>query len=272
MSQKLEANNGKKSKKLKNKKYEKELRKLQAKLCHLQEWVKHKGLRVIIVFEGRDAAGKGGTIRAITERVSPRVFRVVALPAPSDREKSQMYVQRYIAHSPAAGEIVIFDRSWYNRAGVEYVMGFCPKEDHARFLEICPKIEKYILDEGIQLIKIWLEVSDQEQKRRFEARINDPLRQWKLSPMDLASRSKWFEYSRARDLMFKATDTKWAPWHIVRSEDKKRARLNCIAHILTLIPYKTVPRQKAKLPERSMKGAYDDRASLKGRKFITERY
>ena len=183
-----------------------------------------------------------------------------------------MYVQRYIAHSPAAGEIVIFDRSWYNRAGVEYVMGFCPKEDHARFLEICPKIEKYILDEGIQLIKIWLEVSDQEQKRRFEARINDPLRQWKLSPMDLASRSKWFEYSRARDLMFKATDTKWAPWHIVRSEDKKRARLNCIAHILTLIPYKTVPRQKAKLPERSMKGAYDDRASLKGRKFITERY
>jgi len=167
---------------------------------------------------------------------------------------------------------VIFDRSWYNRAGVEYVMGFCTKEDHARFLEICPKIEKFIVDEGVQLIKIWLEVSDQEQKRRFHARVNDPLRQWKLSPMDLASRSKWFEYSRARDLMFKATDTKWAPWHIVRSEDKKRARLNCIAHLLTLIPYKKVPRQKAELPKRSMKGAYDDRASLKGRKFITERY
>ena len=257
---------------MKNKKYEKELRKLQARLCQLQEWVKHKGLRVMIVFEGRDAAGKGGTIRAITERVSPRVFRVVALPAPSNREKSQMYAQRYMAHAPAAGEIVIFDRSWYNRAGVEYVMGFCTKEDHARFLEICPKVEKYIVDEGIQLIKIWLEVSDKEQKRRFKARINDPLRQWKLSPMDLPSRSKWFEYSRARDLMLKATDTKWAPWHIVRSEDKKRARLNCIAHLLNLIPYKKVPRQKTKLPERSMKGAYDDRASLKGRKFITERY
>ena len=269
MSQKFESNNGKK---LKRKKYEKELRKLQARLCQLQEWVKYKGLRIIIVFEGRDAAGKGGTIRAITERVSPRVFRVVALPAPSNREKSQMYVQRYITHSPAAGEIVIFDRSWYNRAGVEYVMGFCMKEDHARFLEICPKIEKYIVDEGIQLIKVWLEVSDKEQKRRFEARINDPLRQWKLSPMDLASRNKWFDYSRARDLMFKATDTKWAPWHIVRSENKKRARLNCIAHLLQLIPYKKVPPHNAKLPERSMKGAYDDHASLKGRKFITESY
>jgi polyphosphate kinase 2 (PPK2 family) len=183
-----------------------------------------------------------------------------------------MYVQRYIAHAPAAGEIVIFDRSWYNRAGVEYVMGFCTKVDHARFLEICPKIEKYIVDEGIQLIKIWLEVSDKEQKRRFKARINDPLRQWKLSPMDLTSRSKWFEYSRARDRMLKATDTKWAPWHIVRSEDKKRARLNCIAHVLSLITHKKVPRQKAKLPKRSMKGAYDDCASLNGRKFITERY
>ena len=253
-------------------KYEKELRKLQTQLCHLQAWVKHKRLRVIIVFEGRDAAGKGGVIRAITERVSPRVFRVVALPAPSDREKSQLYLQRYITHSPAAGEIVIFDRSWYNRAGVEYVMGFCTKEEHARFLEICPQIEKYILDEGIQLIKIWLEVSDREQKRRFAARINDPLRQWKLSPTDLASRSKWFEYSRARDLMLKATDTRRAPWHILRSDDKKRARLNCIAHLLTLIPHKKLPRQKIKLPERSMKGAYDDRASLRGRKFIPEKY
>ena len=253
-------------------KYEKELRKLQTQLCHLQAWVKHKRLRVIIVFEGRDAAGKGGVIRAITERVSPRVFRVVALPAPSDREKSQLYLQRYITHSPAAGEIVIFDRSWYNRAGVEYVMGFCTKEEHARFLRICPEVEHYIVDEGIQLIKIWLEVSDREQKRRFAARINDPLRQWKLSPTDLASRSKWFEYSRARDLMLKATDSKWARWHILRSEDKRRARLNCIAHLLTVIAYKKLPRQKVKLPERSMKGAYDDRASLRGRKFVPEQY
>lgn len=253
-------------------KYEKQLRKLQTQLCHLQAWVKHKGLRVVIVFEGRDAAGKGGVIRAITERVSPRVFRVVALPAPSDREKSQLYLQRYITHSPAAGEIVIFDRSWYNRAGVEYVMGFCTKEEHARFLRICSEVEHYIVDEGIQLIKIWLEVSDREQKRRFVARINDPLRQWKLSPTDLASRSKWFEYSRARDLMLKATDSKWARWHILRSEDKRRARLNCIAHLLTLIPYKKLPRQKVKLPERSMKGAYDDRASLRGRKFVPEQY
>ena len=253
-------------------KYEKELRKLQTQLCHLQAWVKHKGLRVIIVFEGRDAAGKGGVIRAITERVSPRVFRVVALPAPSDREKSQLYLQRYITHSPAAGEIVIFDRSWYNRAGVEYVMGFCTKEEHARFLRICPEVEHFIVDEGIQLIKIWLEVSDREQKRRFAARINDPLRQWKLSPTDLASRSKWFEYARARDLRLKATDTRWARWHILPSDDKKRARLNCIAHLLTLIPYKKLPRQKIKLPERSMKGAYDDRASLRGRKFVPDKY
>jgi polyphosphate kinase 2 len=258
--------------KLKRKQYEKELRRLQAELCALQDWVKQKGLRVIVVFEGRDGAGKGGTIRAITERVSPRVFRVVALPAPTDREKTQMYMQRYMAHFPAAGEIVIFDRSWYNRAGVEYVMGFCSKEQHQNFLEICPKFERYIVDAGIILLKYWLEVGQDEQQRRFEARRSDPLRQWKLSPMDLASRSKWFEYSRARDLMFKATDTKWAPWHIVRSEDKKRARLNCIAHLLNLIPYKKVPRLKAKLPGRSMKGAYDDRASLKGRKFITERY
>jgi polyphosphate kinase 2 len=258
--------------KLKSKKYEQELRKLQAQLCHLQDWVKQKGLRVIVVFEGRDAAGKGGTIRALTERVSPRVFRLVALPAPSDREKSQMYIQRYMQHFPAAGEIVIFDRSWYNRAGVEYVMGFCTKEQHQRFLELCPEIERYIVDGGIQLIKIWLEVSDKEQKRRFEARIDDPVRQWKLSPMDLPSRSKWFEYSRARDLMLKATDTKWAPWHILRSDDKKRARLNCLAHILNLIPYKKVPREKVKLPKRSMKGAYDDEAPLKGRKFVAEKY
>jgi polyphosphate kinase 2 len=258
--------------KMKAKKYEKELRKLQARLCHLQDWVKQKGLRVIIVFEGRDAAGKGGTIRTLTERVSPRVFRTIALPAPSDREKSQMYFQRYMQHFPAAGEIVIFDRSWYNRAGVEYVMGFCTKEQHARFLDRCPEIEKYIVDGGIQLIKIWLESSDKEQKRRFEARMEDPVRQWKLSPMDLPSRSKWFEYSRARDLMLKATDSKHAPWYILRSDDKKRARLNCLAHILKLIPHKKVPREKVKLPKRSMKGAYDDEAPLKKRKFVPEKY
>jgi polyphosphate kinase 2 len=258
--------------KLGSKEYMKELGKLQGELCHLQEWVKHKGLRVIIIFEGRDAAGKGGTIRALTERVSPRVFRTVALPAPSDRDKSQMYLQRYMAHFPAAGEIVIFDRSWYNRAGVEYVMGFCSKEQHARFLKLAPEIEKYIVDGGIQLIKIWLDSSDKEQKRRFEARIDDPLRQWKLSPMDLPSRTKWFEYSRARDMMLDATDTKHAPWHILRSDDKKRARLNCIDHILGLIPYKKLPRTKVKLPERSMKGAYDDVASLQGRKFVPEKY
>ena len=257
---------------MKAKKYEKELRKLQGELCQLQEWVKHKGLRVIIVFEGRDAAGKGGTIKAITERVSPRVFRLVALPAPSDREKTQMHLQRYMQHFPAAGEVVIFDRSWYNRAGVECVMGFCTKEQHRRFLELCPEIEKYIVNGGIKLIKVWLEVSDKEQKRRFEARLEDPLRQWKLSPMDLPSRSKWFEYSRARDLMLNATDTKWAPWYILRSDDKKRARLNCIHHILKLIPYKKVPREKVKLPKRSMKHAYDDQATLKGRKFVPEKY
>jgi len=258
--------------KLKGKKYLKELRKLQAELCQLQDWVKHKGLRVIIIFEGRDGAGKGGTIRAITERVSPRVFRVVALPAPSDREKTQMYLQRYMAHFPAAGEVVIFDRSWYNRAGVEYVMGFCNKEQHQLFLERCPEIEKYIVDAGVILIKFWLEVSDKEQKRRFEARIVDPIRQWKLSPMDLPSRTKWFEYSRARDLMLKATDTKWAPWRVLRSDDKKRARLNCIHHLLKIIPYKKLPREKIELPDRSTKGAYDDQASLKSRKFVPEKY
>lgn len=258
--------------KLKGKEYVEELRSLQAELCKLQDWVKQEGPRVIIVFEGRDAAGKGGTIRAITERVSPRIFRVVALPAPSDREKTQMHFQRYMPHFPAAGEIVIFDRSWYNRAGVEYVMGFCTKEQHQRFLELCPEMEKYIVEGGIQLIKIWLEVSDEEQKRRFEARIADPLRQWKLSPMDLPSRSRWYDYSRARDLMLEATDTQHAPWYVLRSDNKRRARLNCIAHLLSLIPYKELPRAKVKLPERSRKGAYDDQVSLKGRKFVPEKY
>ena len=227
--------------KMKRKEYEAEMRKLQIELCKLQDWVKLKGSRVILVFEGRDGAGKGGTIKAITERVSPRVFRVVALPAPSDREKTQMYMQRYMAHFPAAGEIVIFDRSWYNRAGVEHVMGFCSKEQHHRFLERCPVIENYITSSGVILLKFWLEVSQQEQERRFKARVDDPVRQWKLSPMDLPSRSRWYDYSRARDTMIEATDTEIAPWYIVQADDKKRARLNCIAHLLSLIPYSVCP-------------------------------
>jgi polyphosphate kinase 2 len=254
------------------KQYESELRRLQAELCKLQDWVKYRGLRIIVVFEGRDAAGKGGTIRALTERVSPRVFRVVALPAPSDREKSQMYIQRYIQTFPAAGEIVIFDRSWYNRAGVEYVMGFCGKEEHRRFLELCPLMEKYIVDGGTILIKYWLEVGQKEQERRFESRIKDPVRQWKLSPMDLESYGRWYEYSKARDLMMKATDTKYAPWFIVRSDDKKTARLNCISHLLSLIPYRKTPRDKVKLPPRKAHGQYDDQAPLKGKHFVPERY
>jgi polyphosphate kinase len=258
--------------KLKRKPYETQLRRLQAELCALQAWVKVKGLRIIIVFEGRDGAGKGGTIKAITERVSPRVFRVVALPAPSDREKSQMYVQRYMQYFPAAGEIVIFDRSWYNRAGVEYVMGFCTREEHRRFLELCPIVEQIVTDGGIQIIKYWLEVSNDEQKRRFEARMNDPLRQWKLSPVDLPSRSRWYDYSHARDMMLEATDTPFAPWYILRSDDKKRARLNCISHLLSLIPYQKIPREKVTLPTPSKKDAYDDQATLEGRNFVPEHY
>jgi polyphosphate kinase len=257
---------------LKRKQYEKELRRLQAELCKLQYWVKYKNLRAIVVFEGRDAAGKGGTIRAITERVSPRVFRLVALPTPSDREKSQMYVQRYMQFFPAQGEITIFDRSWYNRAGVERVMQFCSNDQYERFLELCPVFEKHIVDSGIILLKYWLEVGKKEQQRRFEARIKDPLRQWKLSPMDLESFRKWYDYSRARDRMLAATDTKFAPWHLVRSDDKRRARLNCISHFLKAIPYKNAPRQKVKLPKRSDKHKYDDQASLKGRRFVVERY
>jgi polyphosphate kinase len=255
---------------MKRKEYEKSLRKLQVELCALQDWVKHQGLRVVLIFEGRDAAGKGGTIKAITERVSPRVFRAVALPAPSDREKAEVYFQRYLSHFPTAGEIVIFDRSWYNRAGVESVMGFCTPAQHRQFLKVCPEFELFIVDDGILLIKYWLEVGDREQKRRFEARISDPLRQWKLSPTDLCSRTKWFEYSRARDIMFKATNTKYAPWYIIRSDDKRRARLNCISHLLEMIPYKKVPREKAKLPDRSMSDAYDDLATLEGVRFVPE--
>jgi polyphosphate kinase 2 len=255
---------------MKRKAYEKALRELQVELCMLQDWVKHNGLRVVVIFEGRDAAGKGGTIKAITERVSPRVFRVVALPAPSDREKSQLYFQRYLSHFPTAGEIVIFDRSWYNRAGVEYVMGFCTEAQHRRFLQVCPEFELYVVDDGIVLIKYWLEVGDEEQRRRFEARIDDPLRQWKLSPTDLCSRSRWFEYSRARDTMFEATNTKYAPWYVIRSDDKRRARLNCIRHLLGQIPYNKLPQEKVKLPERSTEGAYDDMASLVGLQFVAE--
>jgi polyphosphate kinase 2 len=263
---------GKEKSRLKRKEYEKELRRLQAELCKLQDWVKYKGIRAMVVFEGRDAAGKGGTIRAITERVSPRIFRLVALPAPSDREKTQMYLQRYMRHFPAAGEIVIWDRSWYNRAGVEYVMGFCTKEEHRKFLELCPEVEKIIVDNGIILIKYWMEVGQKEQERRFEARIKDPLRQWKLSPMDLESFRLWYEYSRARDKMLAATDTKHAPWHLVRTDDKRKARLNCISHLLSMIPYGKVPREKVKLPKRKSKDAYDDQAPLKSRHFIKEKY
>jgi polyphosphate kinase 2 len=257
---------------MKRKVYEKELAKLQVQLCHLQEWVKAKKLRVIVLFEGRDAAGKGGTIKAITEKVSPRVFRVVALPAPSDREGTQLFLQRYMQHFPAAGEIVIFDRSWYNRAGVEFVMEFCTPAEHKRFLSLCPQMEKYIIDGGIILIKLWLEVGMDEQERRFEARINDPLRHWKLSPMDLESYRRWYDYSRARDLMFKATSSKHAPWYVIRSDDKRRARLNCIVHLLKLIPYKRMQKDKVKLPERSDKGRYNDQAGLRRITFVAERY
>ena len=258
--------------KMKRKVYESELEKLQVRLCKLQDWVKEKGLRVVIVFEGRDAAGKGGTIKALTEKVSPRVFRVAALPAPSDREKTQIYMQRYMERFPAAGEIVIFDRSWYNRAGVEYVMGFCSEEEHKRFLELCPPVEKFMVDGGIILIKIWLEVGQDEQERRFKARIEDPLRQWKLSPMDIKSYDRWYDYSRARDMMLEMTDSKDAPWFIVRSDDKRRGRLNCISHILSQIPAKKVTRPKVKLPKRSGKRRYDDQSTLKGKNFVPERY
>jgi len=257
---------------MKRKEYETALRKLQVELAALQDWVKKKGLRVVVVFEGRDAAGKGGTIKAITERVSPRVFRVVALPMPSDREKTQIYFQRFLAHFPAAGEIVIFDRSWYNRAGVEYVMGFCTPDEHRRFLRVCPEFELFVVDDGILLIKYWLEVGEQEQRRRFEARIEDSLRQWKLSPTDLCSRSRWFGYSRARDIMLEATDTRFAPWYIVPSDDKRRARLNCISHLLSLIRYESIAQEKPEIPDRILDDEYDDWSTLKDRQFVPEKF
>jgi len=243
---------------MKRKAYEAELERLHGEMVRLQEWVKYKGLKVCVVFEGRDGAGKGGAIKAITERVSPRVFRVVALPAPTEREKSQMYVQRYLPHLPAAGEVVIFDRSWYNRAGVERVMGFCSEKTARTFLKAVPKVERVMVDSGIILIKYWLEVSMEEQTRRLESRIDDPRKIWKLSPMDLKSYSRWYDYSRARDEMFAATDTDFAPWHVARTDDKRRGRLNIISHLLASIPYKKAPREKVKLPQRGKRGGYQD--------------
>jgi polyphosphate kinase 2 len=243
---------------MKRKDYEKELDKLHVELVHLQEWVKAEGLKVCIVFEGRDGAGKGGVIKAITERVSPRVFRVVALPAPTEREKSQMYAQRYVQHLPAAGEVVIFDRSWYNRAGVERVMGFCAPEQVKAFLDVVPAFEKQIVASGIHLLKYWLEVSPEEQTRRLEGRIDDGRKTWKLSPMDLKSYGRWYDYSRARDDMFAATDTAWAPWYVARSDDKRRARLNVIRHLLQSIDYEELPHAKVKLPKRQERGGYRD--------------
>ena len=258
--------------KLSNKEYEKELYMLHAELVKLQDWVKEKGLRVVVVFEGRDAAGKGGVIKRITERVSPRVFRTVALATPSEREKTQMYMQRYIPHFPAAGEIVLFDRSWYNRAGVERVMKFCTKDQYERFLHYTPIFERVMVESGIQLIKYWFDVSMEEQERRFQRRIDDPRKTWKLSPMDLESFKRWYEYSRARDAMLAATSTDYAPWHVIRADDKKRARLNCISHLLSQIPYKELPRAKVVLGKRNVKGKYDDQASMANLHFIPEKY
>ncbi len=258
--------------KLSRKDYEAEIEKLHAELVKLQYWVTTKGLKVVVVFEGRDAAGKGGVIKRITERVSPRVFRVVALPAPSEREKTQLYFQRYFNHFPAAGEIVIFDRSWYNRAGVERVMGFCSRQEYERFLRDPPEYERAMVDEGIILIKYWFDVGMDEQERRFRARIDDPRKVWKLSPMDLESYRRWYQYSTARDHMLAATDTDWGPWYVVRADSKRRARLNCISHFLSMFDYKELPREKVELGKRDLSGRYDDVASLQGRTFIPEKY
>ncbi len=252
--------------------YEKQLLELQIELNKLQSWVTNVGARIVVIFEGRDAAGKGGIIRRISERVSKRVFRAVALPKPSDRQKGQWYFQRYVAHLPAAGEIVLFDRSWYNRAGVELVMGFCTVEERDHFLRVVPGFERTLVDDGIILVKYWLEVSSAEQKERFASRIAEPTKQWKLSPMDLESRRRWYEYSLARDRMLDATDTGHAPWHIVKADDKKEARLNCIAHLLSLIPYEDTPAEPVELPKRSKEHEYDDKATLRGRRYVPERF
>jgi len=253
-----------------NKEYAKELKRLHVELVKLQQWVVHAGLKVIIVFEGRDTAGKGGTIKAITERVSPRHFRVVALPSPTEREKSQMYVQRYLPHFPAAGEVVIFDRSWYNRAGVERVMGFTPEKNVMRFLEMVPRFEKVMVESGIILLKYWLEVSPEEQTKRLSARIDDGRKIWKLSPMDLKSYSKWFDYSVARDDMFKYTHSEWAPWIVANSDDKKKARLNIIRDLLSRVPYKEAPREKIKLPKRQKDPGYKQPKHVV--EYVKERY
>jgi polyphosphate kinase len=244
--------------KLGKKEYEAELFKLQVELVKLQEWVKKTKARIVIVFEGRDAAGKGGIIKRILERVSPRVFRLVALPAPTERQETQIYAQRYVEQLPAGGEIVIFDRSWYNRAGVEQVMGFCTEDEYKKFLKNCPVFENFILNSGIILLKYWLDVSEKEQHKRFLARIEDPSKRWKLSPMDLESHRRWYDYSRARDAMLNATDTPTAPWYIVLSDDKKRARLNCISDILSRIPYEAVPYTPPKLPPRQKPKGYKE--------------
>jgi len=254
--------------KLSGKDYERELRKLHVELVKLQQWVQFKGLKVCVVFEGRDGAGKGGTIKAITERVSPRVFRVMALPAPTEREKSQMYGQRYLPHLPAAGEVVIWDRSWYNRAGVERVMGFCSEQQAQQFLKVLPAFEKLMVDSGIILLKYWLEVSPEEQTRRLESRVDDGRKIWKLSPMDIKSYTRWDDYTKARDAMFAASDTAWAPWYVARSEDKKRVRLNIISHLLSRIPYESPPRKKVKLPKRKVR-AQPPSESVK---FIPEKF
>ena len=258
--------------KLSNKDYEAEIFKLHAELVKLQRWVKEEGVRAVVVFEGRDAAGKGGVIKRITERVSPRVFRVTALPAPSEREKTQMYMQRYVQHFPSAGEVVLFDRSWYNRAGVERVMNFCSKEEYKRFLEYTPIFERAMVDSGVVLIKYWFDVGMEEQERRFRARIDDPRKVWKLSPMDVESFNRWYDYSRARDDMIAATSMDYAPWHVVRADSKKRARLNCISHLLSQFPYKDLPLDKVKLGKRSTKGSYDDEALIAKFNVIPEKY
>ena len=261
----------KSDKKLKKKVYERELAKLQIELVKLQEWIKHKGLKVIVIFEGRDAAGKGGVIKRITQSLNPRVCRVVALATPTEREKTQWYFKRYTAHLPAAGEMVLFDRSWYNRAGVERVMGFCTEEEYREFLRSCPEFERMLIRSGIILIKYWFSVSDDEQERRFQSRIHDPTKHWKLSPMDLESRKKWLEYSKAKDEMFAHTDIKQAPWYVVEADDKKRARLNCISHLLSTIPYKDLTPEPIKLPPRQDKSGYV-RPPITDQTFVPEVY
>ena len=261
--------NGKKN--IKNKAYEKELARLQVELVKLQEWIKHKGLKVVVIFEGRDAAGKGGTIKRITQSLSPRICSIAALPAPTEREQTQWYFQRYVTHLPAAGEMVLFDRSWYNRAGVERVMGFCTDEEHREFMRSCPEFERMLVRSGIILVKYWFSVSDEEQERRFQSRINEPTKRWKLSPMDLESRKRWVEYSRAKDEMFAHTDIKQAPWYVVNSDNKKRARLNCISHLLSIIPYEDLTPEPIKLPPRQDRAGYV-RPPLTDQTFVPEQY